>query len=211
MSSSGANVWFEEGWQQVRAGVTLIDWSRLASWCEQGLALVATEEAEFESPAGHREVHRELGRLICWIVFSAGAEYLAKGTCLLHGCDLLGKPATVYQPPSCCTSVAQWIKLMNVDKGNPLKYEDSSFGTLGSLLPHLRKILKAGQERDLVLASFKYLASTIRNRDAHRYVRNVRMFDFQAVGILFVPAFNILLRSLDQAELRVRLSGLVMR
>ena len=64
----------------------------------------------------------------------------------------------------------------------------------------LGKIAKPG-----VLASFKALASAIRKRGAHRYAHHVRSSHFHLVESLFVPAFNILLSSLDRDELQVRL------
>lgn len=207
MSSSTPHKWFGEGWQQIRAGVTLILWSRLAFWNEQSLAFVAAKEAEFESATGHKGVHEELGRLICWIAFSVGSEYLAKGACLLNGYDL-SKDAKVTRPPSLGENIEDWIALVIADKP-AVNEHDLSFGTLGNL--PLQKIIKADRERNLVLASYKFLASSIRNRDAHRYTRDVRAFHFHVVERLFIPAFNILLRSLDQSELRVRLNDLAIQ
>ena len=69
----------EEGWRQVEAGVSLIVWSRLAFWDAQNVSLAASKEADFESRAGHKGVHGRFGRLICWIAFGVGGEYLAKG------------------------------------------------------------------------------------------------------------------------------------
>ena len=74
----------EDGWRQVRAGVSLIVWSRLAHFDATKLQFHAAEEHEFE-PSGHEAVHKEFGRLICWIIFSVGGEHLTKGTCLLKG------------------------------------------------------------------------------------------------------------------------------
>lgn len=82
---------------------------------------------------------------------------------------------------------------------------DVSLGTLRQV--PVEGILPPGQDRELVSASLKLLASTIRNRDAHRYAPDVRAGHFKAVPRLFVPAFNILLAALDQTELRRRVSG----
>ena len=204
MSSTISNQWLDEGWHQVRAGVTLIVWSRLALWDEQNLALVAVDENKFESTAGHKEIHNELGRLICWIAFSVGSEYLAKGACLLNGYDL-HKNTKVTRPPLLGENIESWIALV-IAKDPAANESDLSFGTLGDL--PLDKIIKPGQERKLVLAGYKLLASFIRNRDAHRYTRNVRAFHFHAVESVFVPAFNILLKTLDQQRLRVQLKDI---
>ena len=204
MSSTISNQWFDEGWHHIRAGVTLIVWSRLASWDKQSLALVVAHETQFESPTGHKEIHNELGRLICWIAFSVGSEYLAKGTCLLNGCDL-HQITKVTQPPLLGENIESWIALV-IAKDPAAKESDLSFGTLGNL--PLEKIIKPSQERNLVVASYKLLASSIRNRDVHRYTRNVRAFHFHGVESVFVPAFNILLKTLDQQKLRVQLKDI---
>src|SRR6266852_144688 len=179
----------EEGWRQIEAGMGLIVWSRLASWDAQNLRLAASEAADFESKAGHKEVHGQFGRLICWLAFGVGAEYLIKGVCLLNGCDL-SRQCRCIRPPQPGEDIESWIRLVNNNDQSILEY-DLSFGTLAKL--PVGEILKPGRERDLVSASIKLLASTIRNRDAHRYTQNVRTFNFHLVKSLFVPAFNILL------------------
>ena len=73
---------------------------------------------------------------------------------------------------------------------------------LGGDLPW-SKVLASGPDQDLVSASVKLLASRMRNRDAHRYTKDVRAFQFYLVEMLFVPALNILLARLDQDQLRL--------
>jgi len=192
----------EEGWRQIEAGLALIVCSRLASWDAKNLILVASKETEFESRAGHKEVHGQFGRLICWIAFGVGTEYLAKGVCILNGCDL-SRQAKCIRPPQPGEDIENWILLVK-EEDPSISESEIGFGTLGKL--PLEQIVKPGREQDLVLASIKLLASTIRNRDAHRYAHNVRTFHFHLVRRLFIPAFNILLASLDKGELRVRLS-----
>ena len=53
-------------------------------------------------------------------------------------------------------------------------------------------------DRDLLLACYKYLTQSIRNRDAHTYVACARRRDFPAVKPIFVPAFNVLVETLKQ-------------
>ena len=161
----------DEGWRQIRAGVALITWSRLASWDGEKCALVAANKHDFESVSGHRAVHKEFGRLICWIAFGVGGEYLVKGACLLNGRDLNHDDAKVIRPPSSGENIEEWIRLVNANDPG-IRNLDVNFGTLGTL--PVDKILKPGRERDLVSASIKLLANTIRNRDAHRYAQNVR-------------------------------------
>jgi hypothetical protein len=89
----------------------------------------ATAEDEFESDAGHRGVHPELGRLICWIGFSVGAEYLAKGVCLLKGKDPT-RTAKIIRPPKWNEDLEEWSRLVNSEDPR-VKVEDLSLGTLG--------------------------------------------------------------------------------
>ena len=70
-------------WEQVRAGLALIQWSRLAYLDDQDgkVVLVATPEECFEKVAVP-SIHKEYGRVIAWIAFSVGCEYLLKGVCI---------------------------------------------------------------------------------------------------------------------------------
>ncbi len=67
---------------QITAGVALLHRSKLLEWTKNGF--IAVDPDAFEYSARH-DVDRAYGRLICWLTFSAGAEYLAKGLCLAHG------------------------------------------------------------------------------------------------------------------------------
>ena len=78
-----------EGWQQIRAGVALIQWSKLASWDGEKARFEPSSQDEFEAWAG--KIHQDFGRLICWIAFSVGSEYLIKGVCLVKGEDIAKK------------------------------------------------------------------------------------------------------------------------
>jgi hypothetical protein len=196
----------DEGWLQIRAGVSLIVWSGLARFDAENLKFKPVDVRDFESDAGHCKVHREFGRLICWIAFSVGAEYLAKGACLLKG-RILTKSIPVIRAPGSDEDLEVWSK--DVNAGHAWDEEKGlSLGTLAQTpiqsietLGHQSNVVSAAR----VSAAIKFLANTIRNRDAHRYERDVRAAHFQAVPRLFVPAFNALLRCLDQPELRHRL------
>lgn len=196
----------EEGWRQIRAGLALIDWSKLASWDNQTLSLVAAKENDgFESAAGR--VHRKYGRLICWIAFGIGGEYLVRGAFMLKGHDpVRPKKIDVFQPPEEGGEIVDWVQRVNAKDPSVLESAAESSMRIGSDLPW-KKILTPGSDLDLVSASVKLLAGKIRNRDAHHYAENVRAFHFHVVESLFVPAFNIILKAVDQGELRSRLVG----
>jgi hypothetical protein len=198
----------EEGWRQIHAGASLVAWSRLARWDPNTLCFAPSEQAAFESD--HTGVHNSYGRLICWLTFAVGVEYLCKGVCLLKGLPVFEKkPKTVIRPPQTGDDLQQWVNLVNQENdGAPAVQEkDLRTKTLTQMVDLVRQIAELGGNRDRVAASMKLLASTIRNRDAHRYVQNVRSFHFSAVRDLFVPSLNDLLGVLDRSELESRLSG----
>lgn len=178
-------------------------WSRLARFDFAQLAFLAANENDFESDSGHRVVHKEFGRLICWIAFSVGGEYICKGACLLKGRDVTVS-VDVIRAPAWNEDLNIWSALVN-SKDPQVNVKDLGLGTLGRA--PINSILTPSPEREIVCAAIRFLASTIRNRDAHRYAPDVRAGHFQAVPRLFVPAFNALLRCLNQPELRSRLVG----
>jgi hypothetical protein len=193
----------EKGWKQIRAGLALIAWSKLSSWDAQNLRLIAEKRDDFESV--HRSIHAEFGRLICWIAFGVGGEYLVRGAFMLKEYDPTNS-TNIIRPPEQSENIQEWIQRVN---RNDPSIREPGFEykmKLGGNLPW-NKILSSESDRNLVWASVKLLAGKIRNRDAHRYAENVRAFHFHVVKSLFVPAFNILLASVDQPELRSRLAG----
>jgi len=162
-----------DGQLQVTAAVSLLEFSRLVRWDAVSTEFTAVRPESFES-AWRSDIDPVFGRLICWINFSAGAEFLAKGVCLLRDVE-------IRQP----------------------KGEMTNFGTLGNLygdrppkVAALKLLCTAVNakvdQQELLLASCKRLASDIRNRDAHAYVPNVRHSHFNLVSDSFAPCFNLL-------------------
>jgi hypothetical protein len=154
------------------------------------------------------DVHPVFGRLICWLTFSAGAEYLGKGLCLAHGIQFWNdaRPAKICELPE--GSINDWLKKT---KGRPKRKEERSFGTIGGLtweekgnpspLEQLaRKFHAQPEETHLLLGAYTVLGSTIRNRDAHAYVPNVRASHFWLVDDLFMPALNLLIEWIPKGE-----------
>jgi hypothetical protein len=191
----------KEGRQQIKAGVSLIQWSKLARWNGQKERFVALPEDEFESWA--KEVHKDYGRLICWIAFSVGSEYFVKGVCLVLQKDLKVSTKQVFRAPPrknlpedmASEKLQEWIDgVLNDD----IKFKENAqiFGTLGNEVDKCLKDIRP--QSALVRASFKFLASAVRNRDAHRYTRNVRAFHFHAVERVLVPSFNVLLEMVNK-------------
>ena len=176
--------------QQISAGLSLISRSHLASWNNQTLKLEPAEKHLFES-----KLHGKYDLLVSWILFSVGVEYLAKGVCLVTG-KLKPKKVHTIRLPEDVTE--EWLQLMWEDRAP--RTEDIGYGTLNGL--PVDKVPANINDQRLVSASIGLLASSIRNRDAHRYTQNVRSFHFHLVPKLFVPALNILLSNVDQEMLR---------
>jgi hypothetical protein len=139
--------------------------------------------------------------LICWIHFSTGAEFLAKGVCLLNKIDVRdGQQKEVPAYPPVGTDLNAWAKSLLVSGATTAKV--TFFGTLNRLvkdagdgkLQDLCGKPLSEQDCDLVRAAFLLLKQSIRNRDAHAFVPYQRQNHFWLVSELFVKSFNILAR-----------------
>lgn len=159
-----------DGKLQIIAAIRLFRFSRLIQLNAGSSLFSAVSYDSFES--GCKEIDPVCGRLICWISFSAGAEFLAKGVCLLRDVEL-----------------------------RTSKQRSTDFGTLGDLigkngkkgkLGHLADAVQANdKQRQMIVGAYKELAA-IRNRDAHAYIPNIRANHFGIVGATLVPCFNLL-------------------
>src|SRR5262245_9665843 len=104
---------------QTTAGATLLHQSRLIEWSRAAQAFVPVPEVAFEYSA-RTDIHPAFGRLMCWLTFSAGAEYLAKGVCIERGIKFWAgqNPAKVCEYPN--KPIPQWLKDTN---GKPKRKE----------------------------------------------------------------------------------------
>jgi hypothetical protein len=73
-----------DGRLQVLAAVALLEHSRLVRWIPEANKFIPVTMEKFEI-SWRRDVDPIFGRLICWIAFSAGAEFLAKEHALSRG------------------------------------------------------------------------------------------------------------------------------
>lgn len=184
----------QESEVQIRASIGLFQSSKLIIADVQANELRAVPKSDFDQAWG--ETHPTYGRLIHWILFSAGAEYLVKGVCLAHQ---LGGSRTFKSPPPPPEPIdGTWISTMIGSKNSwssettlPLLNE---FTQTGGILEQLAIQKSASSsDRDRLRAAFLYLQGSIRNRDVHGYVPNVRDDGFRLVQELFVPEFNRLI------------------
>ena len=181
------------GSKSIRSFLRLVRWDRNA--------------ARFVTPTPVREtfeyywratVDPVFGRVICWINFSSGAEFLAKGVCLLYGIDFrTQKPRPAY--PTHGTNLSEWAQRVSNEPLSAGKLMATDFGTLGSMYRTngtlhklFEKVPASVEDQQLLIAGYCLLAQTIRNRDAHAYVPNVRDYHHGTVADVFVQCFNLL-------------------
>ena len=146
----------DEADMQRVAGVSLILTSHLLSWDMTRQRFTPTLESAFEDHWPLLDPN--FGRLICWIMFSAGAEFLGKGVCLRNSIEVRSFPNGI-----------------------------TDFGTMKTLVDrHFLKLFRARNATDaeekVVKDGYKLLQTSIRNRDAHAYHKGVRRNDFPLLG-----------------------------
>lgn len=146
------------------AGKALVEKSGLAHYDKQHFVAVANKD-RFDS-YWKLKFHLEFGRYMAWVLFSVGAENLAKAACVCNGV------VKVSQKPTLGNYVNKHFKKL-------------CYGT---------SLCDINEEGTLTQA-YKKLTD-VRNRDAHSYRKNVRDADFPLVKDSFVPALNILMKTM---------------
>ena len=192
-----------DGRLQVTAALALLDRSLLVKWSASEMCFSPVHKETFGK--SWRQIHPVFGRLICWMLFSAGAELLAKGACLCAGLDFRESRPTPRYPAGGLEDwskkfLSDWKALEIVDLPyyetlGRLIYDDKNKGP--ALLRQLCALRGVGSaDMQLLLAAYTLLAKSIRNRDAHAYVPNVRDQHLSLVPELFVACFNLLVAPL---------------
>jgi hypothetical protein len=189
-----------DGRLQVTAGVSLLECSRLieCNLTSGRFEPVAYEVFEY---AWRKAVDPVFGRLACWIMFSAGAEMLAKGVCLARKIELRSEKRVPDYPHG---GIEAWSAGYFKNRGADQGISATDYGTLANLISGGKKGLDPAfsrlfgivhakaSDRTLLLVAYDFLRTTIRNRDAHAYVPNVRDDHFGLVKSLFLPPFDLL-------------------
>ena len=186
-----------------------MDESGLARWDNQAFAFVpmypGDDDSQFEK-RWEKEFDSKFGRYVAWVLFSVGAENLAKAACVCNGI-VRGKTTTLKYPRYTeSIPVTEWVDSVinedgfheNEDRATKHNYQPlEKYWT--SYLPELCKRREVcHKENRRLIAGYKYLAQAIRNRDAHTYIADQRRKDFPAVEPIFVPAFNVLVGTLER-------------
>jgi hypothetical protein len=187
-----------DGKFQVCAALGLLDHSGLVEWNVELEAFEPIERGVFE--LSWQKVDPVFGRLICWISFAAGAEFLIKGVCLTHEIEIREEHDVPAYPTG---SIDEWIpRFLKNEAG---KVATTDYKTLGKLMCYdtrtktesaFVRLCKAARatsaEKDLLNAAYGLLTKSIRNRDVHAYVPNVRDSHYFLVPQLFAKTFNLL-------------------
>lgn len=192
----------DDGRLQVTAAVSLLKNSKLVNWVPPTTRFAPVPRADFESLC--RDVDPVFGRLICWILFAAGAEFLAKGVCLVNGVEIRREQEVPVNPTA---PILAWIPKFREDWKSAGTTMTTVFGTIGSLMISDKKVKVAvplkrlcskigatADQENLLFAAYEFLRRATRNRDAHAYVPNTRDSQFWLVAELFADCFNVLTR-----------------
>jgi hypothetical protein len=188
-----------DGRLQVTSAISLLEFSRLVKWDRNSAQFTPEDQGAFEL-SWKNNVSPVFGRLICWINFSAGAEFLAKGVCLLHGVEIRSPDKVPIHPSQ---DLSTWAAKYLKHPGFAGVVDTTHFGTLKELNYPIRKtganaalkqlclaVHATTEQEELLLAGYRFLAKAIRNRDAHAYVPKKRADQFSLVPDLFTKCFN---------------------
>lgn len=188
----------DDGRLQVTAAASLLEKSRLVEWDSKSAHFIPLSREKFEQ-SWQQDIDPVFGRLICWIMFSAGAEFLAKGACLVRGVEIRTEKKVPRYPSG---AIQDWASKFNKDWHSTDTMTTTFFGTLKDLTTNkaseaplsrlCTEVCATYEQKALLLASYDLLRRTIRNRDAHAYVANVRDLHHSLVPEIFCQCFNLL-------------------
>ena len=147
-----------------KAGKALVEKSGLAHYHSQHFVAVGDKE-RFDR-YWKKEFHLEFGRYMAWVLFSVGAENLAKAACVCNGA------VKVHHRPTLGNYVNKHFRKLCCGTG----------------------LCGSDEERTLI-EGYKKLTD-VRNRDAHSYHKDVRDADFPLVKDSFVAALDILMKTM---------------
>lgn len=194
----------DDGLLQFVAGMALVNVSGVLCWSEKAHVFECPTAVEYEKSWTER-FDPVFGRVASWNMFSTGAEFLLKGLLLSYDMPIRGRKKVRNYPQattaagiqSWAGSYAQnahdvmWVPIygeLGKVIGAPLQ---QLFGALEQKKPD-NQTAQFYADRDLVSAAYDLLRGSIRNRDAHAYVPNVRNAHQPLREALLLPALNAL-------------------
>jgi hypothetical protein len=170
------------------AGVDLLTHSGLVSFDKGSFEFRAQSRESFEE--FHEKRYDRSGRLVCWILFSTGAEYVVKAVYHAHE---VAPPKPASFDAGYTNGSRSWLVY------GPLGQYASGHRPLFDDALHLEE-----EDRDIHKKGLNYL-KTIRNRDVHSYIKGVRNENHPLVEDVFVPMLNLLLGTLPK-DVQARLA-----
>lgn len=192
--------------KQFRAGICLIENSGLLQFDRTSFTFQALPEKSFEDKA--KKLDKNFGRVMYWVWFSTGAEYLLKGFMIVQDpAFLMRTEKAVALREADDPRSPQWIddvlsnqgatKLQDVFSTMKVAYQlDTRLlttGIMNGLPPSL-------DEARRTKAAYLLLKDAIRNRDSHAYVEDVRKSHYHMIHH-FAPAFDTLLAAAGAKQL----------
>lgn len=191
-----------DGRLQVTAALSLLERSGLVEWIPENARFKPVDRNAFEFYC-QKSIDPVFGRLICWISFAAGAEFLAKGMCLVHAVEIRSEQDVPTYPT--IEAIHQWASNFRSNWKQGGTVRTTHFGTLGGLTHDDRKtgvpsaitrlcktVGASAKESELLHAAYELLRRSTRNRDAHAYVPNVRDSHYYLAAELYCICFNML-------------------
>jgi hypothetical protein len=193
----------DDGLLQFVAGIGLVDVSGVLRWSHEMHNFECPTDADYQK-FWEKHFDAVFGRVASWNTFSTAAEFLLKGLLLSYEIPIR-KPKKVknYPKSTLAADVQLWAK--NYASSQDKKWVPT-YGTLSDLLHEpmqqlfakldLKNPVDQSQQfiadRDLIFAAYDLLRGSIRNRDAHAYVPNVRNAHQPLREALLLPALNVL-------------------
>ena len=172
------------------ASKALLQCSGLIHW--SGAVYVATHPAEDDSEFekySRTKFDPAYGRYMCWLLFSVGAENLAKAACVCNEIVKINVSTLKFPRYKDPMSPMDWVNnvLNDTKDENDTQAETHNYGTLERYWDakkykryHFGKLCEkhpvSSEDRDLLIASYKYLTKTIRNREflGGKFKRNAK-------------------------------------
>ncbi|MBB5358265.1 hypothetical protein HDE76_001471 [Rhodanobacter sp. ANJX3] len=187
----------EVGVNQLAAAIALMCSSKMVELDRDSSAFKPVSEFAFEDEA--RKQHPIFGRVMLWILFSTGAEYLLKASLIFSGLLEIKTQQKLGIPSKETPWTSEW--LLSVPHAG---VED--FSTMGRVKSQLAQLFYRHQgvsqeDRERVQHTYDLLTDAIRNRDAHAYVQGVRAAHFHVLET-FCSAFNTLLSLVEENALK---------
>jgi hypothetical protein len=181
---------------QISAGICLIVQSGLLKLSEENKFSVQ-EIHQFENFAN--EKHPKFGRIMCWILFSTGVEYLCKGY-LISKKSLTPTKAEKIKLAKESEINKDWTEKV-LARDDKVVIVNEIYDQLGGVTQRIASVLIKKSEISSDIANktrsvLGMFTDAIRNRDAHAYMEDVRKDHFELTKPI-CEALNVVMGAID--------------